>query len=71
MTLQFCGHHGNNNYVELIRSDWMVLIDERVFRIENPRGKGEAARPESEPEGSEVLEEGSPDDPISGVPAVS
>lgn len=37
LTLDFCGHHGNRNFVELTRTGWMVLEDERSFRIEDPK----------------------------------
>jgi hypothetical protein len=72
LTLSFCGHHGNKNYVELTRSGWVVIVDDRTFRIEDPRGEGEAdGGPEPLPD-STVYPEGTEDDPGTGpVPARS
>lgn len=40
----FCQHHGNENYVELNRDGWMILDDQRGFRIEDPRGATSSTR---------------------------
>jgi len=36
--LYFCGHHANENIVELRRAGWIIIADERTFKIEDPRG---------------------------------
>jgi hypothetical protein len=42
LQLAFCGHHGNDNYVTLTRQDWVILDDDRVWKIEDPRGTAAA-----------------------------
>lgn len=69
--LGFCGHHGNRHYVTLTRKGWVILDDQRQFRIEDPKGskstKRSTRRQASTPEGSESVR-GGPDDPEDEVP---
>ncbi len=80
----FCQHHGNKRYVTLLREGWMVLDDDRGFRIEDPRGlaaeekKPAKRRTKRDPvrqsdtadaDSSEGARETDGDDPDDAVPA--